>query len=110
MDFFNRFRPSRKVVNKQREQLSVSIDDGFYEHPAGLSLPRERFTNDRANRWKPGNRIRWPGGWWNLPASTWSAAGSASPAQTRPFRNSCKAGGHIPSTIWISAAPSGATN
>jgi hypothetical protein len=47
MNFFNRFRPSHKVGHKQREQLSVSIDDGFYEHPAGLSQPRERFTNDR---------------------------------------------------------------
>jgi hypothetical protein len=54
MDLFTRFRSSKTTnltpqdqVPMRHAQLSVSIDDGFYEHPAGLSLPRERYTADR---------------------------------------------------------------
>jgi hypothetical protein len=55
MDLFTRFRsPNKnKIETSQyrtpmsRAQLSVSIDDGFYEHPAGLSLPHERYPVDR---------------------------------------------------------------
>lgn len=47
MNLFERIRTSRKATPPHREQLAISIEDGFYEHPSGLIQPRERFANDR---------------------------------------------------------------
>lgn len=47
MNLFERINPFRKTPAARRERLAVSINDGFYERPAGLSLPRERYNNDR---------------------------------------------------------------
>ena len=48
MDLFKQIIPFRKPQTPaKREALSVSINDGFYERPAGLTLPRERYVSDR---------------------------------------------------------------
>ncbi len=47
MNLLNRIIPFRKNLPARRGRLSVSIDDGFYERPAGVNPPRERYTNDR---------------------------------------------------------------
>lgn len=47
MNLIGRFFPSRKQNSTRRKDFAVSLDDGFYERPAGLTQPRERFHRDR---------------------------------------------------------------
>jgi hypothetical protein len=47
MNLFERINSFRKPLPTRRERMAVSINDGFYERPAGLIPERERLTNDR---------------------------------------------------------------